>query len=524
MVRRLIGAPLVNVVVVLVACIPGPTHGAATAAFSHVGRGSVDAVQALVTRVLGLPPPPGASGMAPLRPQFELEMVPQCGNGVHGTVARSGLCFILAPPTSASGAVAKISATSAVELTRGIATYLRAHCNMSFSWQRTGGNQVRWPAVWPVVATRQTVYRNTEYSYFQNVVASSYTFAFYDWSEWEALIDWQALTGINLALAYTGQEEVYRKAFGSVGVTESECGNWSNGPAWLAWSRGQSMHGVGSDPAGLPGGPALGRGWMLTQWKLQKQILTRMRSLGVVPVLPAFQGNVPPVVASLFPDANISVQGSGRHYAAWLDAADPLFQRIADVYMKTLIADFGTDSWYEADGYFAAGRPPWLTDSAGATATARDRGRAPSPPLDPAVEANAAAHAKHAYAGMTRTDPNAIWLYQGWILGGQYSYIHGMGRAIPQGHLVVSDMWCEFSPIWSSQDHFSFYGIPFIWGVLHNFGGNVGMWGSVDTLNSGPFDAFANATSIAGVGIFPEGIDQVSMRVCVFVVVCFPRR
>jgi hypothetical protein len=44
--------------------------------------------------------------------------------------------------------------------------------------------------------------------------------------------------------------------------------------------------------------------------------------------------------------------------------------------------------------------------------------------------------------------------------------------------------------------------------VLHNFGGNVGMWGDVSSLNSGPFDAFANASSVAGVGMFPEGIDQ----------------
>ena len=31
------------------------------------------------------------------------------------------------------------------------------------------------------------------------------------------------------------------------------------------------------------------------------------------------------------------------------------------------------------------------------------------------------------------------------------------------------------------------------------------MWGDVPSLNSGPFDAFANASSVAGVGMFPEG-------------------
>lgn len=93
-------------------------------------------------------------------------------------------------------------------------------------------------------------------------------------------------------------------------------------------------------------------------------------------------------------------------------------------------------------------------------------------------------------------------------MGGQYSYIKGMSEAVPAGHLVISDMWCEFSPIWNSNDDFSFFNVSFIWGVLHNFGGNVGMWGSVPTLNSGPYDAMQNATSLVGIGMFPEGIDQ----------------
>jgi hypothetical protein len=76
-------------------------------------------------------------------------------------------------------------------------------------------------------------------------------------------------------------------------------------------------------------------------------------------------------------------------------------------------------------------------------------------------------------------------------------------------------MWCEggqSSGIWKStgtgEVDFSFFGTTFIWGVLHNFGGNVGMWGDVSSLNSGPFDAYENASSIGGVGMFPEGIDQ----------------
>ena len=86
------------------------------------------------------------------------------------------------------------------------------------------------------------------------------------------------------------------------------------------------MHGVG--------GP-LPVNFMDQQWRLQRQILGRMRALGIVPVLPAFQGNVPPLMAKIFPSANITVQGAhwGGGEAAWLDATDPLFQTIGDRFM-----------------------------------------------------------------------------------------------------------------------------------------------------------------------------------------------
>ena len=98
-----------------------------------------------------------------------------------------------------------------------------------------------------------------------------------------------------------------------LGVDYAAFANWSNGPAHLTWSRGQSTHGVG--------GP-LPRTFADAQLALAKRILARMRGLGVVPVLPSFQGNVPPALKDRFPEANITVQAphwtSGA--VAWLDA------------------------------------------------------------------------------------------------------------------------------------------------------------------------------------------------------------
>ena len=121
------------------------------------------------------------------------------------------------------------------------------------------------------------------------------------------------------------------------------------------------MHGVG--------GP-LPLNFATQQWSVQKAILKRMRALGIVPVLPSFQGNVPPALKALHPTANITLQKAhwGGGTAAWLDATDALFQTIGNALMSTLIADFGidvdgdgigdtTEHWYEADGYVRAARP-----------------------------------------------------------------------------------------------------------------------------------------------------------------------
>jgi hypothetical protein len=181
---------------------------------SHAGRGTATAVDELLQRVLAPGLARSLTPAAEAAHPFELKIVSAC-TAPAPKASRSKLCFELGPGSS-PGKVA-LSGTSGVELARGAAHYLRTRCNMSFAWPRTGGNQVQTvPTLWPSVEATETRYRTVEYSYFQNVVESSYSFAFYSWSDWQALIDWQALSGINLGLAYTGQEEVYRKTFETV--------------------------------------------------------------------------------------------------------------------------------------------------------------------------------------------------------------------------------------------------------------------------------------------------------------------
>ena len=456
-------------------------------AYDFAGRGSASAVADLLSRVLHLSPEEVSN-------VFELELVTKC-QSPRPKDAKTGLCFDL---MMADNKI-KVAATSGIDLAYGAAWYLRTSCNMSFSWNRTGGHHIEVPKEWPSVRTAVTRYRTVPISYFNNVVTFSYSYAWYDFGQWEAWLDWAALNGINVIIAYTGQEEIYRKTFNDFGVTNEEFADWSNGAAWLAWSRGQSMHGIGNrcGDACMP----LPESWMTRQWQLQKQILERSRSLGFVSVLPTFQGNLPPAFRELYPHANISTSG-----AAWLDDLDPLFSQIQKRYMEIMISDWGTDHWYETDGYFDQKQGPWRSTRSTMNATMWQH------PEDVPADPRAFAHAAAAYKSMNATDPKAIWLYQGWIWRGWGSdklpFMKGFVSAVPSKHFVMLDMFDEADPEWQKFHDFGYFGTPFIWSVLHNFGGNTGMWGSVPTLNSAPFAAFNATSNVAGTGAAPEGIDQ----------------
>jgi alpha-N-acetylglucosaminidase len=162
----------------------------------------------------------------------------------------------------------------------------------------------------------------------------------WDWKRWEKEIDWMALQGINLPLAFTGQEAIWQKVFKSFNVTDRDLDNFFGGPAFLAWARMGNLHGWG--------GP-LSQNWLDQQLALQKKILSRMIELGMVPVLPSFSGNVPAVFSKLFPSANITRLGDWNTVDAdprWcctylLGPSDALFIEVGQAFIKQQIKEYG---------------------------------------------------------------------------------------------------------------------------------------------------------------------------------------
>jgi hypothetical protein len=524
---------------------------------SSLPSGSVDAVYDLVERIL-----PGSSQ------HFRLTLT-SCPD--HGA------CFLVSDVPGSTDV--DISASSVSELTAGLGVYLREVCNMTIGWPRGGGSNIAVPEKWPSIGQPILRKRIAPWSYIMNVCTHSYSLVWYSWKEWQSFIDWMALSGINMALAMTGQEEIQYKVFTSLGLNSSDIDSWFNGPAFLTWSRGQNEY--GNNIAG-----PLPRSWMADQWNLQKQILSRYRSLGIVSQLPAFQGNVPVSLRKIYSDLNITQQGD----TGWMNSADPLFGKIADIWMQTLIADFGTDHWYQMDGYFNGGTAPWF---AGPSSPSQLSGPSHHSPVNsdnvacswsaaitdsflPGCDRNCEAFdtvdaaqqacagdsycggitnnsagkwelrasvqpqpssnkeisyyitneyechkmgpdpvwmqlAAAAYAGIARSDPDAVWSFQGWAIidwstAAQASYFSGFVAAVPKGKFVIVDMSRDGSGEWSRWNNSNFFGAPFIWTTLHDFGGTNALKGNLSRINQIPF--VPEATGTIGTGYTPEGIDQ----------------
>lgn len=359
-----------------------------------------------------------------------------------------------------------------VNIATGLNWYLKYYAGIHLSWN---GMNAELPESLPKVSTPVRKETNLSLRYDFNYCTYSYTMAFWDWKRWEKEIDWMALHGINLPLAVVGQECVWKNMLEKLGYTKEEINKFIAGPAFLAWWAMNNLEGWG--------GPNPDS-WYTQQEALQKKILKRMREYGIEPVFPGYSGMVPH-------DANKKLGLNVTEPALWngftrpafLLPTDSRFNEIASLYYKELEKLFGKANYYSMDPFHE---------------------------LEDAGSVDFDAAGKAVLKAMKDVNPKATWVIQGWTENPRPEMIKNLNN----GDILILDLFSECRPMW---------GIPSIWKrekgyeqhdwlfcMIENFGGNVGLHGRMDQLLNNFYLTKNNplAAHLKGIGLTMEGSEN----------------
>jgi alpha-N-acetylglucosaminidase len=369
-----------------------------------------------------------------------------------------------------------LGGNKALSIASALGYYLKYYCRDDFGWN---GENLSLPARLPMVNGK--IHRATpyKYRYYLNYCTFNYSMSWWGWDRWQQEIDWMALHGINMPLALTGEEAIWQQVYKNMGFTDNDLNSFFSGPAYFSWLWMGNLDGWG--------GP-LPQHWMDSHKELQQKILARERSFGMTPVLPAFSGHVPPSFKDKFPQAKLKKTnwGGGFDDVYLLDPTDPMFTEIGKKYIEAQTKVYGTDHLYSSDTF-----------------------NENVPPTDDSTFLSGVS--KKIYQSMTAADPKAVWVMQGWLFYNDSQFwkpkqTKAMLNAVPDDGMIVLDLYSDEQPLWIHNS--SYYGKPWIWNMLQNFGGNTNLYGRMETVATEPNKALHESKSMVGIGLTPEAIEQ----------------
>ena len=375
-----------------------------------------------------------------------------------------------------------ISGNSPIALASGLRWYLTYYAHVDIYWF-IGSRLHLAPQPLPQVNATYHGSSIVPWRYHFNTVTFSYTAPWWTFEDWEMQLDWMALHGINLPLAWVGYEKILIDVLLDFGFTESDIASFLSGPAFQAWNRFGNIQGSW-------GGHTLPMSWINSQFELQKKIVARMVELGMTPVLPSFTGFVPRQIEDHHPNASFVVGSE------WFDAPrytndtflqpfDPLYLEMQKSFISKQAEAYGNVSHiYTLDQYNendpASGDLDYLKNVTSGTIKA-----------------------------LKAADPQAVWMIQGWLFYSSIDFwtdarVEAYLSGVSDSDMIILDLFSESQPQWQRLD--SYFGKPWIWCQLHDFGGNMGMYGQVENVTYNPVEALNNETStMIGMGLTMEG-------------------
>lgn len=373
-----------------------------------------------------------------------------------------------------------IRGNSANSMATGLNHYLKYCCKTTVSWY--ADDPVELPETLPTVPEKIRIKARMDKRFFLNYCTFGYTMPWWQWRDWERFIDWMALNGINMPLAITGQEAIWLHVWKKLGLDKKDIKNYFTGPAHLAWHR---MTNFDYFQGPLPDS------YLEHQEKLQRAIVTRERELNMKPVLPAFAGHVPEALKKVYPEAKINRMSSwggfqDKYRSFFLDPLDPLFPVIQKAFLKEQTRLYGTDHIYGADPFNEIQSPSWEPDYL-------------------------ATVSRTIYQTITQVDPDASWLQMTWLF--YFDRQHWTGpridafvNGVPKNKMILLDYYAENTEIWKRTE--SYYGQPYLWCYLGNFGGNTMMTGNLRETGKRIENVYRNGgANFWGIGSTLESFD-----------------
>lgn len=396
-----------------------------------------------------------------------------------------------------------IKGNTQLSVATGINWYLNHYAHINLTWNNLTTDLSG--VTLPVPTSEEKHVCSADYRYNFNTCTFSYSMAFWTWERWQHEIDWMALHGINAPLNLVGLEVVTRKFLEELGVSEADIDAYIAGPGFMAWFAMNNLEGWGSTvnatEVTMNGNPDW---WYTRQEKLCKQMLQRMRELGMQPVIPGFSGQVPYNLKNYnnIPNfnttdiVNSSAWGGFSPHPGVVNPSTTSYETLATIYYKHLHDVMGMSEFYSMDPFHEMQSPvgPEV--------------------LYPGIMANLdrcyALEGEEEIAKFNApSQPKWIIQYwQGTPVSGAFSAMSSYGDRFIALDLFSDNIYAGNAAKWRDTGNNCYYkGRPYIYCMLHNFGGRSGLHGRLETTMNGYFQALANNNNCQGIGATPEGTE-----------------
>ncbi|MGH8289432.1 MAG: alpha-N-acetylglucosaminidase [Steroidobacteraceae bacterium] len=345
----------------------------------------------------------------------------------------------------------------------GVNWYLKyvAHVQISPNGNRLGTA--------PFALPRTPIERQTPYAYrlALNENVDGYTAPYWDWGRWQREIDVLALSGINAVLIERGTDTVLYRTFRDFGYSDGEIRRWIAAPAHQNWELMGNLC--------CFAGP-ITRELLKKRVASAQRIISRLRELGITPVMPGFYGIVPADFQRHFPRAHVVPQGrwAGFTRPGWLDPRDPIFAKLAADFYHRQRELFGDSSIYDMEVFQEGG----------------ETGDVPVAPAARAVQA--ALRAAH---------PNARWMMLAWQGNPRPDLLAGVDRR----HLLIVDI--DHNRVPRVDRRKDFRQAPFLFGGLWEFGGRTTLGADIHDITDRLQLVGRMNDDMVGTALFTEGLD-----------------